>query len=167
MVSRVPRRTCPERGCVGSRVRGRKKSTGWYRALAAVPRRWGRVVVRRLRSRPTGSRDQLISSVSLILGVIAVTVATTEAADWPQWRGPRRDGISSEVGWRTSWTAGTPRRLWTAQVGEGFSSVAVKDGRVYTMGNAGGMDVVTCLTADTGRVVWQHKYPCPSGDHGG
>src|SRR5262249_49798899 len=60
-----------------------------------------------------------------------------------------------------------PPRLWTAQVGEGYSSVAVKDGRLYTMGNAGGKDTVYCLDAGTGRTLWRFSYPCPAGDQGG
>src|SRR5687768_11549902 len=63
--------------------------------------------------------------------------AAVFAADWPQWRGPNRNGISAETGWAPT---SNPRRVWTAQVGQGFSSVAVVGGRVYTMGNAGGKD---------------------------
>jgi outer membrane protein assembly factor BamB len=102
----------------------------------------------------------------LTFWLMAAAAAPLQAADWPQWRGPRRDGISSETGWR-AWTAGGPRRVWTAQVGEGFSSVAVKGGRLYTVGNAGGKDTVYCLDAGTGRVVWRFSYPCGSGDYGG
>jgi outer membrane protein assembly factor BamB len=104
----------------------------------------------------------------LALGLLAAMLAAPlEAADWPQWRGPRRDGISSETGWLLRWPATGPRRLWTAQVGEGYSSVAVKDGRVYTMGNAGDRDTVYCLAAGTGRVLWKYSYPCPAGDQSG
>jgi outer membrane protein assembly factor BamB len=97
--------------------------------------------------------------------LLAATAASLRAADWPQWRGPRRDGISSETGWH--WPAGGPRRLWAARVGEGFSSVAVKGGRLYTMGNAGDKDTVYCLAAGTGKVVWKFSYPCPAGDETG
>jgi outer membrane protein assembly factor BamB len=103
----------------------------------------------------------------LALGLLAAAALPVKAIDWPQWRGPRRDGISLETGWLTRWPAGGPRRLWTAQVGEGFSSVAVKSGRVYTMGNAAGKDTVFCLEAGTGRVLWRYTYPCPAGDESG
>jgi outer membrane protein assembly factor BamB len=104
----------------------------------------------------------------LALGLLVATLAAPlEAADWPQWRGPNRDGISTETGWLARWPASGPRRLWTAQVGEGYSSVAVKDGRVYTMGNAGERDTVYCLAAGTGRVLWKYSYPCPGGDQSG
>lgn len=102
-----------------------------------------------------------------VLGLLAATtMGPLAAADWPQWRGPLRNGISAETGWER-WAAGGPKRLWAAQVGEGFSAVAVKGGRVYTMGNTGGKDTVFCLAAGTGRVVWRHSYPCPAGDYGG
>jgi outer membrane protein assembly factor BamB len=102
------------------------------------------------------------------LGLLAALLVTPlKAADWPQWRGPRRDGISSETGWLTRWPGLGPKRLWTAQVGEGFSSVAVTGGRLYTMGNASGRDTVYCLAAGTGRPVWKYSYSCPAGDHTG
>lgn len=103
----------------------------------------------------------------LALVLLAAAAVPLQAADWPQWRGPRRDGISGETGWLTSWPAGGLKRLWTARLGEGFSSVAVTGGRVYTMGNAGDKDTVYCLAAGTGRVVWRYSYPCPAGDYGG
>src|SRR5438876_1998073 len=106
-------------------------------------------------------------AVWLALGLLAAVALPLHAADWPQWRGPARDGISSETGWRQNWPASGPRRLWTARVGEGFSSVAVKGSRVYTMGNEGDKDTVFCLAAATGRPLWQFKYPCPAGDEGG
>src|SRR4051794_39743973 len=49
--------------------------------------------------------------------------------DWPQWRGPRRDGISTETNILREWPEGGPKRLWQAKVGEGFSSVVVARGR--------------------------------------
>jgi outer membrane protein assembly factor BamB len=96
--------------------------------------------------------------------------ASAGAADWPQWRGPNRDGISQETGWRKSWPAEGPKRLWEAKVGVGYSSYAVAGGRLFTMGNNNDVDSVYCLDAETGKLVWEHKYPCiakdPNGYHG-
>lgn len=89
------------------------------------------------------------------------------ALDWSQWRGPARNGISSETGWKAAWGAGGPPKLWSAQVGEGWSAPAVAGNRLYTMGNQGNQDTVYCLDADTGRVVWKQSYPCSAGDYGG
>jgi outer membrane protein assembly factor BamB len=106
------------------------------------------------------SRAELSVRLSLVLLCLAAT-----GADWPQWRGPERNGVSRETGWQ--WPKAGPRRLWSAQVGEGFSAVAVWQGRLYTMGNRNGQDVVSCLNAGSGRVIWTHRYPCPVGDYGG
>jgi outer membrane protein assembly factor BamB len=112
--------------------------------------------------RGRAARRRAWLAIGLLLG--AGTLAAT-AADWPQWRGPRRDGVSRETGWQ--WPAGGPRRLWSVQVGEGFSSVAVAKGRLYTMGNRNGQEIVSCLNAANGRLIWSHRYRCPAGDYGG
>ena len=92
---------------------------------------------------------------------------TAHAADWPQWRGPGRTGISGEAGWAARWPAAGPRKVWSAKVGEGYSSAVVAGGRLYTTGNSGNQDTVVCLNADTGKPVWRYSYPCAAGDYGG
>jgi outer membrane protein assembly factor BamB len=81
------------------------------------------------------------------------------AVEWPQWRGANRDGISTEKISPVSWGKDGPKQLWKKQVGIGASSVAVRGGRLYTMGNNGNMDVVFCLDAATGAEIWKHTYP--------
>ncbi len=82
------------------------------------------------------------------------------AADWPQFRGPTRDGISRETAWSHAWPLGGPPKLWSAQVGAGFSSMTISGDRLYTMGNAEEQDSVWCLDAGSGAVLWRHRYPC-------
>src|SRR5262245_14956053 len=89
------------------------------------------------------------------------------ADDWPQWRGPNRDGISAEKGWSADWPAEGPKQLWKGKVGVGYSSLAVSDGRLYTMGNINETDHVSCLDANTGQELWKHSYPCSSRDPNG
>ncbi|MHC4288214.1 MAG: hypothetical protein ACYSSJ_07950, partial [Planctomycetota bacterium] len=60
--------------------------------------------------------------------------ATLFAGDWPHWRGPNYDGISAETDWDPK-ALNTPDIAWKAQVGTGFSSISVANGKVYTMGN--------------------------------
>jgi outer membrane protein assembly factor BamB len=87
-------------------------------------------------------------------------------AAWPQWRGPNRDGISAETGWRKDWPVEGPRKLWNAQVGAGMSSAAVVDGRLFTQGNDGnGHDEVFALDAATGAELWRFTFPCASVAH--
>ncbi len=76
------------------------------------------------------------------------------ADDWPQWLGPQRDGISKETDWNPKWAKGGPKVLWSAQIGSGFSSVAVSAGRAYTMGNKAGMETLFCFDAATGQLIW-------------
>jgi outer membrane protein assembly factor BamB len=79
--------------------------------------------------------------------------------DWPRWRGAQGNGISKETDWSSSWPASGPKQLWKAQIGVGFSSVAVAENRLYTMGNEQNADIVFCLDAATGRELWRHSYP--------
>lgn len=98
---------------------------------------------------------------SLLLFVL-VAPALMSAADWPNWRGPAYDGISTET-IPSDLPAELPVR-WTAQVGIGFSTVSVAGDKVLTMGNrtvsGKETDTVWCLSAKTGKVIWQHSYPC-------
>lgn len=95
----------------------------------------------------------------LALAVCLAGWATVWAADWPQWRGPARDGTSPETGWSHAWPGGEPRLAWKGEVGKGLSSVAVSGGAAYTLGNQGGTNVVWCLDASDGRVRWTYRYP--------
>lgn len=83
---------------------------------------------------------------------------STAHADWTHYRGPTGNGVSAEKLPAVIPAAG-PRQLWKAAVGTGTSSVTVSGEHVFTMGNTGGKDVVWCLDARTGRVVWKHEYP--------
>jgi outer membrane protein assembly factor BamB len=76
-------------------------------------------------------------------------------SDWPQWRGPNRDGISLEKGLLKEWPQGGPKVLWQVDaVGAGYSSMAVKDGRVFTQGDLNGVEHVIALSVEDGRVLW-------------
>lgn len=83
---------------------------------------------------------------------------TLAAEDWPQWRGPDRDGISKETGWSSE---GKAEAVWTAEVGLGYSTFSISDGRLYTAGwdEATEKDIVYCLDAETGEELWRHTYP--------
>lgn len=77
-------------------------------------------------------------------------------ADWPQWRGPERDGRSTSTGLARSWPAEGPPLLWTGTgLGTGFSNVSVAGGLVVTMGDADGRQSVVALDAAAGRSVWK------------
>lgn len=87
-----------------------------------------------------------------------VSPGPAHAGDWPQWRGPNRDGVSAESGLLKSWPEGGPRLLWTAKdLGRGYSTVAVVGDRIYTAGDRGETSYVVALNAADGKEVWSTK----------
>ena len=105
-----------------------------------------------------------LTRVLLALAAFALGARPLAADDWPQWRGPERNGSSAEKGWLDAWPAGGPPIAWKAEVGRGLSSIVVAKGRAFTMGNDDNTDGVFCFDAATGRAVWSHKYPSDLGD---
>ncbi len=79
-------------------------------------------------------------------------------ADWPQWRGPAHNGISTETSWNAKWDD-DPKVLWRAKVGSGFSGITVAGGRAFTMGLDGKTETVHALDAATGKPAWKHGWP--------
>jgi len=99
------------------------------------------------------------AALGFLLGACSARV---EAGDWPQWRGPARNGISADK-INIHWAADGPKLLWRASVGTGFSSISVSEGRAYTMGNAADQDTIWCFDAVTGKELWKHTYRSPLG----
>jgi outer membrane protein assembly factor BamB len=86
--------------------------------------------------------------------------ASTYGADWPQWRGPNRDGVSAETGLLDSWPEGGPRLVWKTQgLGEGYASFAVVGEHLYTQGQQGDQEFVAAFDIKTGKQLWK----TPSG----
>lgn len=81
------------------------------------------------------------------------------ANDWPQWRGPHRDGVSSETDLLTVWPDGGPKLLWEQKTGEGYSTVVVAKGRVFTMFQEQTNETVVCWDESTGKEHWRFSYP--------
>jgi len=80
--------------------------------------------------------------------------------DWPQWRGVNRDGKSSETGLLEQWPAAGPPILWKVPIKGGYASVAVVQGRLFTMDRDHHRERVLCFDAnDGGKLLWQYAYP--------
>ena len=77
--------------------------------------------------------------------------------DWPQWRGPNRDGISPETGILREWPAEGPPVVWREPGGEGFSGVSVAGDRAFTMVAAREEEFALCLEAATGKQLWKRR----------
>ncbi len=81
-------------------------------------------------------------------------VAAT-GGNWPQWRGPNRDNVSTETGLLKEWPEGGPPLVWRAEgIGEGIACLSIAQGRIYTMGYHEQGEFLTALDQHTGQRVW-------------
>jgi len=80
-------------------------------------------------------------------------------ADWPQWRGPNRDGVSQETGLLKEWPEGGPKKLWTVSgCGGGYSSPAIAGGFIFGSGKVDGKEVIWCRKEADGSQVWATPF---------
>ncbi len=82
---------------------------------------------------------------------------TVTAGDWPEFRGPARDGVIRGVTLATDWSSSPPRLLWRHRVGPAWSSVIVIGDRLFTQEQRGEMETVVCYDAATGKELWVHE----------
>jgi outer membrane protein assembly factor BamB len=94
------------------------------------------------------------TAVAAALGI----TSSTSAADWPQWRGPNRDGVSKETGLLKKWPEQGPSLLWKASgLGSGYATVSVVGDRIYTTGDRGDASFIIALNLADGKQVWSVK----------
>jgi len=97
------------------------------------------------------------ATLAFVVGSLSTHAQTPHAAawQWPQFRGPNRDGVSLETGLLPEWPKGGPPSLWTVSgVGRGYSSPIVADGRVIITGDIGDELVINAFDMD-GKVLWR------------
>jgi outer membrane protein assembly factor BamB len=110
--------------------------------------------------------------MALTVCLFILCTLTIPAQDWPQWRGPHRDGKASGFSAPEKWPTNLVKQ-WTTPVGKGDSSPALVGHKLYTFGRLGTDEVVQCLDTDDGKVLWADKYPAnlvvtgPSAGHPG
>lgn len=111
------------------------------------------------------SRFSSLVAFAFVLLAGALAWAATPG-EWPQWRGPNRDGVSTETGLLKTWPDDGPKLAWKAKgLGGGFASVAIAGGKIFTMGNRKKDQYLIALELDGGRELWATKV-C-TGDHEG
>ena len=88
-------------------------------------------------------------------GAVLLSLAAY-AADWPQWRGPQRNGVSSETGLLKEWPKAGPRLVWQAKdIGDGYAAPSVVGNRIYILSNRGlDNEFVQALSTEDGKQVW-------------
>ncbi|HBI44198.1 MAG TPA: alcohol dehydrogenase [Planctomycetales bacterium] len=96
-------------------------------------------------------------TLCLLLAAVAVPLCT--AADWPQFLGPTRNGVSTETGLKATWPEKGPPVIWEKNVGDGFSGPVVVGDRVILFHRVGDEEVVECLSAADGVTKWKTGYP--------
>lgn len=103
----------------------------------------------------------------LMLGLTLGTVSGLRADDWPQWRGPARDGVWRETGIIEKFREAELTPVWTAPVGPGYSGPTVAGDRVYLTDRVTApqpQERVLCFDRRTGRPLWSHAYACEYRD---
>ena len=101
---------------------------------------------------------RLARFVTLTGSLVITALVSCQAADWPEFRGSNRTGVSPETGLLKQWPESGPPLLWSATgIGTGFSSAAIANGTVYVTGTTDDGEVVTAFSLD-GKRKWQTRY---------
>ena len=94
-------------------------------------------------------------SIAILLVLLSTNLLAQTPGDWPQWRGPNRDGISKETGLLKQWPADGPPLVWKATgAGRGYSTMSIAGGRLFTMGLRGDREYVIAFDISTGKEAW-------------
>jgi outer membrane protein assembly factor BamB len=99
-------------------------------------------------------------TILLLLVLAAFNIQAANAQQWPQWRGPGRDGAITSFRAPAKW----PEKLtqkWRAAIGGGYSSPVVADEKIYVHTREGDQETITSLDLKTGRVIWRKSYAAP------
>jgi outer membrane protein assembly factor BamB len=91
------------------------------------------------------------------IALAGLLISASSRGDWPRFRGSNFDGISTETGLKTEWSA-KPPVVWEREIGSAFSSFAAVGDRLYTCGMADKQQVLFCLSTKDGSIIWQRPF---------
>jgi hypothetical protein len=108
--------------------------------------------------------------ILMLMSIFSLTGSLATADDWPQWRGPNRDGVSKETGLLKAWPTTGPKLLWTfEEAGVGYSSPAIVSDRLYVLGaedpEKGDREFAICVNAKNGKEIWREKLDNSPGGY--
>ncbi len=102
-------------------------------------------------------RSRTLCTALAAVTALAVLPGAAAASDWPQFRGPRLNGISDETGLLEAWPAAGPAELWRVPLGEGYSGISVVGDRAYTLYVADGQEILGVFDTATGKLLWNYR----------
>jgi len=106
----------------------------------------------------------MMRKMTVLTAILTLTAAAAYGDDWPQWRGPTRDGQWRETGLLETFSTKQVPILWRAPIGSGYSGPTVAEGRVYVTDRhdeGPTRERVHCFDAKTGKSLWTRSYRCP------
>jgi len=110
---------------------------------------------------PPPPRPTLLALLALLAGATLLPHPATAADSegWPQWGGPGRDFHAPAEPLAVKWPKEGPKRLWSRELGGGYSAVVAVGGRLFTMTREGEDEQVVAFRAGDGAELWRHRYP--------
>ena len=98
------------------------------------------------------------------MGVVVLALGLNPATgwgQWTQWGGPDRNFSVADAGLAKHWPASGPNKLWERELGDGYSTILVDDGVLYTMYRTGQDEFIIAMDAATGKTIWEHRAEAP------
>ena len=103
---------------------------------------------------------RLVVGTIVLAGFTAIGSAQNGGPDWPQWRGPRRDGTLTSFTAPNVWPEAL-KQQWKITVGEGYATPILVGNRIYQFSRQAENEVLRAIDAATGKIIWEKTYPAP------
>lgn len=100
--------------------------------------------------------------LGIVVCFLVSAIGSVSFGQWPQFGGPNRDFKVDVKGLAEKWPEGGPKKIWERDLGDGYSTIVVDDGLLYTMYRTGEDEFSVALDAKTGKTIWEKKHPSPA-----